>query len=159
MVPFPVVPCFLTHGVVHEISSVRTLVTHCAYFSTEPWEVSLRLALHQQRHFVTPSLSKARVTCPCWISFSPTSSSLTSDVTVYFLLLNFLPTSSSQFFCVFGRFLNDSELLSPHSIQPPVVNHRGGFDFWYPLVHTIYPQASDTCNPFSAFHISRHDCS
>ena len=35
----------------------------------------LRLALPQHMPFVTPSLSKARMTCPFWISFSSTSSS------------------------------------------------------------------------------------
>ena len=71
--------------------------------------------------------------------------SLIKDVaTVDFLLPNLLPTFSIKF-CVFDRFLKDSELLG-HSIQPPVVNHRGGFVFWYLLIHSIHPKASDTCN-------------
>ena len=35
-----VVPCFFTDGLVQQVSSVQTLVTHRACFSTEPLEVS-----------------------------------------------------------------------------------------------------------------------
>ena len=35
---------------------------------------------------------------------------------------------------VFDRFLKDSEFIGSHSMQPPVVNHRDGFDFWYLLI-------------------------
>ena len=72
--------------------------------------------------------------------------SLISDVaTVDFLLLNLLPTSAS-FFGISDRFLKDSELFSPYSIQSSVVNHRGRFDFWYLLTHSFHPQASDACH-------------
>ena len=73
---------------------------------------------------------------------------LISDVaTVDFLLLNLLPTSwSIFFFCILDCFLKDFELLRPHSKQSPVVNHRAGLDFWYLPIHSIHPQARDTCN-------------
>ena len=48
--------------------------------------------------------------------------------------------------CVLDCFLKDFELLRPHSIQSPVVNHRGDLDFWYLPIHSIHPQARDTCN-------------
>ena len=40
VVPSFAVPCFFTHGWVQEVSSVQTLATHRACFSTESWEVS-----------------------------------------------------------------------------------------------------------------------
>ena len=39
VVPSFVFPCFFTHGQIQGVSSVQTLVTHRACFSTEPWEV------------------------------------------------------------------------------------------------------------------------
>ena len=42
VIPSVVEPCIFTQGLVQEVSSVQTLVTHRACFSTEPWEVSPR---------------------------------------------------------------------------------------------------------------------
>ena len=56
----------------------------------------VRLALPQHMHFVTPSLSKARVMCPCWLSLTSTSSSPTC--------LNKCPLLNSSHFTSFFCF-------------------------------------------------------
>ena len=54
--------------------------------------------------------------------------------------------SGAVYICAVAQSQKDSELLSPYSIQSSVVNHRGGFDFWYLLIHSFHSQASDTCH-------------
>ena len=73
VVPSFIVPCFFTRGLVQEVSSVQTLATRRACFQNRG-KSHLKLALPQQMPFVTPSLSQARVMCPCW-TFSRSTSS------------------------------------------------------------------------------------
>ena len=99
----------------------------------------LRLALPQHMHFVTPSLSKARVMCPSWISFTSTSSRPTC-FTKCALLNSYHFTSVS----VFGVLV--FLILSLHSFSSVSIRHGPSVGMWCSQ-YLSFPSAF-SCNHF-----------